>query len=46
MQACKVENNTPRGSFFMHVFRFETGEYPNTRISFMPRPCMHCDNAP
>ena len=46
MQACKVENNTPRGNFFMHVFRFETGEYPNTRMSFMPRPCMHCDNPP
>jgi molybdopterin-containing oxidoreductase family iron-sulfur binding subunit len=46
MEACKVENNTPQGSFFMYVFRFEEGEYPNTRVWFMPRPCMHCDNAP
>jgi molybdopterin-containing oxidoreductase family iron-sulfur binding subunit len=46
MSACKVENNTPEGNFFMHVFRFEDGKYPNTRIWFMPRPCMHCDNAP
>ncbi|MBW8011108.1 MAG: 4Fe-4S dicluster domain-containing protein [Chloroflexi bacterium] len=46
MEACKVENNTPQGSFFMYVFRFEEGEYPNTRIWFMPRPCMHCDNPP
>ncbi len=46
MVACKVENNTPEGNFWMHVFRFEEGEYPNTRTSFMPRPCMHCDNAP
>ncbi|MBI2568646.1 MAG: 4Fe-4S dicluster domain-containing protein [Candidatus Schekmanbacteria bacterium] len=46
MAACKVENNTPEGSFWMYVFRFEEGEYPNTRIWFMPRPCMHCDNAP
>ncbi len=46
MEACKVENNTVEGNFFMYVFRFEEGEYPNTRISFMPRPCMHCDNAP
>lgn len=42
MEACKIENNTPQGIFWMHVFRFEKGEYPNTRIWFFPRPCMHC----
>ena len=46
MVACKVENNTPQANFWMYVFRFEEGEYPNSRVSFMPRPCMHCDNAP
>ena len=46
MEACKVENNTPEASFCMYVFRFEEGEYPNTHISFLPRPCMHCDNPP
>ncbi|MDQ7843974.1 MAG: 4Fe-4S dicluster domain-containing protein [Armatimonadota bacterium] len=46
MEACKVENNTPQANFWMYVFRFEEGEYPNTRVWFMPRPCMHCDNAP
>jgi molybdopterin-containing oxidoreductase family iron-sulfur binding subunit len=46
MVACKVENNTPQANFWMYVFRFEEGEFPNTRIFFMPRPCMHCDNAP
>lgn len=46
MVACKVENNTPRASFWMFVFRFEEGEYPNTRISFLPRPCQHCQNPP
>ncbi len=46
MEACKVENNTPQATFWMYLFRFEDGEYPNTRISFLPRPCMHCDNAP
>ncbi|GMR09297.1 MAG: 4Fe-4S dicluster domain-containing protein [Anaerolineae bacterium] len=46
MVACKVENNTPQANFWMYVFRFEEGEFPNTRVSFMPRPCMHCDNAP
>ncbi|MFQ5811703.1 MAG: 4Fe-4S dicluster domain-containing protein [Anaerolineae bacterium] len=46
MEACKVENNTPQGVFWMYVFRFEEGEFPNTKVSFLPRPCMHCDNAP
>ena len=46
MEACKVENNTPEASFWMYVLRFEEGEFPDTQIGFMPRPCMHCDNAP
>lgn len=46
MEACKVENNTPQGNFWMHVFRFEEGEFPNTHVWFLPRPCMHCDNPP
>lgn len=45
-EACKIENNTARGVFWMHVFRLETGEYPDTKMSFLPRPCQHCDNAP
>jgi molybdopterin-containing oxidoreductase family iron-sulfur binding subunit len=28
----------------MKTFRFEEGEFPNTSVWFMPRPCMHCDN--
>ena len=46
MVACKVENSTPQSSFFMYVFKFEEGEFPGSRVHFMPRPCMHCDNAP
>ncbi len=46
MAACKVENNTQEGFFWMFVYRFEEGEYPNSKISYLPRPCMHCDNAP
>ena len=46
VEACKIENNTPSGVFWMHVFRLEEGEYPDTRISFLPRPCQHCSNAP
>ena len=45
-EACKVENNTPESTFWMHVFRLEHGEFPNSHLSFMPRPCMHCDNPP
>jgi molybdopterin-containing oxidoreductase family iron-sulfur binding subunit len=45
-EACKIENNTAQGVFWMHVFRLETGEYPDTKMSFLPRPCQHCDNAP
>jgi len=46
MEACKVENNTPQENTWMYVFRFEEGEYPHTRVWFMPRPCMHCTYPP
>ncbi len=46
VEACKVENNTGQGVFWMYVFRLEMGKYPNVRWLFLPRPCMHCDNAP
>ena len=46
MEACKVENNTMQGNFWMYVFRFEEGSFPETEMSFLPRPCQHCDNAP
>lgn len=46
MEACKVENNTPTAILWMYVFRFEEGTYPNARVWFLPRPCMHCDNPP
>ena len=46
VEACKIENNTGQGMFWMHVFRFEEGKYPNVNMVFAPRPCMHCDNAP
>jgi Fe-S-cluster-containing dehydrogenase component len=46
MEACKIENNTPQGVFWMYVFRTETGEYPHTKLDFMPRPCQQCNNPP
>ncbi len=46
VEACKIENNTPSSVFWMYVFRLEEGEYPDTQITFLPRPCQHCANAP
>lgn len=46
MMACKAENNTPTAVFWMYVFRFEEGHYPNVLVKYLPRPCMHCDNPP
>ncbi|MEM4250895.1 MAG: 4Fe-4S dicluster domain-containing protein [Candidatus Bathyarchaeia archaeon] len=39
--ACKKENNTPEGIFWMELL-YPTG----VDYKFMPRPCMHCDNPP
>ncbi len=44
--ACKIENNTPHGIFWMDLFRLEEGTYPDAEVNFYPRPCMHCENAP
>lgn len=54
--ACKAENNIPFSSpkeaerkriiSWMRVLKIEEGEYPNIRVRFLPRPCMHCDNPP
>ncbi|MCK5413752.1 MAG: 4Fe-4S binding protein, partial [Thermoplasmata archaeon] len=38
VEACKVENNTTKGIFWMDVFKLEEGEYPNVKYSFLPRP--------
>ncbi len=46
VEACKVENNTGEGIFWMHLFRMEQGVYPDVQWSFLPRPCMHCNNPP
>lgn len=44
MIACKVENNTPEGNYWMYTSRMESGEFPNTELWFLPRPCMHCES--
>lgn len=42
VEGCKEENDTDRGTHWMHVFRFEEDEYGDTRDGYMPRPCQHC----
>ncbi len=57
MVACKVENNTQEGAFWMFVYKeeerlpwmpgFEPGrQFPNANLEFMPKPCLQCDEPP
>ncbi len=43
--ACKQVNATPPGVFWGKVLNYETGEYPNARLHFLPMLCMHCQEA-
>lgn len=40
---CMSENLTPPDIHYRPVKEEETGEYPNTGLKFLPRPCMQCD---
>ena len=54
--ACKSENNVAtvspeqadlgRAFAWMKVITQVEGDFPNTTMRFVPRPCMHCDNPP
>jgi len=54
--ACKSENNIAtvspeqadlgRAVSWMKVVAEVSGDFPNTTMQFLPRPCMHCDNPP
>ncbi len=44
--ACKQANATPPGIFWSKVLNYETGEYPQARLRFLPLLCMHCQAAP
>lgn len=54
--ACKSENNVPavsptqadmgRAMSWMKVMVLVEGDFPDTTLRFVPRPCMHCDNPP
>ncbi|MDH3458273.1 MAG: 4Fe-4S dicluster domain-containing protein [Gemmatimonadota bacterium] len=53
---CKAENNIPTVSLdqadagrtmsWMKVLAHVHGDFPDTAMDFLPRPCMHCDNPP
>lgn len=40
---CMSENLTPPEIHYRPVKEEEIGEYPNTGLKFIPRPCMQCD---
>lgn len=44
--ACNTENNLPPGVLYRPVMEEERGTFPHVRRTFIPRPCMHCDNPP
>jgi Fe-S-cluster-containing dehydrogenase component len=54
--ACKAENNVPFSTpqqaernhtmFWMQLLAHVEGEYPRVKGTFIPLPCMHCDEPP
>jgi Fe-S-cluster-containing dehydrogenase component len=34
------------GQFWMQVNEIERGVYPKPKVSYIPKPCMHCESAP
>lgn len=43
---CVAENKLPPGTVYRPVVTEELGEYPNVALSFLPRPCMQCNDPP
>ncbi len=54
--ACKIENNVAivgpeesdmgRTMLWMDMLTEYEGEYPDVKIRYIPRPCLHCDDPP
>lgn len=42
--ACSMENNRLPGENWQDVLFYNEGKYPNVKMSWFPRPCMHCEN--
>ena len=43
---CVSENKLPPGMFYRPVHEYEQGTYPKVSRTFLPRPCLQCDNPP
>ncbi len=39
---CVAENKLPPGVVYRPVITEESGEFPNVKLAFTPRPCMQC----
>lgn len=44
--ACVAENKLPPGVVYRPVLEQEIGAFPNVTRTFLPKPCMQCDNPP
>ncbi len=44
--ACKVENEVPLSTWRLRVKYVDVGTFPETRRTFTPLRCNHCENAP
>ncbi len=44
--ACIAENKLPPGVVYRPVIDTEIGTYPNVTRTFLPKPCMQCDEPP
>lgn len=42
--ACAMENNRLPGENWQDVLFYHEGTYPNVKLMWFPRPCMHCEN--
>lgn len=42
--ACSMENNTVPGESWQDVLFYQSGEFPSASFSWLPRPCMQCEN--
>ncbi len=44
--ACISENKLPPKLYYRPVFEYEQGKYPQLTRTWLPKPCMQCDNPP
>lgn len=44
--ACRQASGTVHGVLLCKVLKYETGDYPESRLRYLPVMCNHCDNPP